>query len=323
VAAGATALLLTSLAVLIAGCRAAPPVDQLTIAGGGEHSVYQALGNALAGAARQQWGIPVQVMRTAAAEQNVTLVATGRAQLGFARVDVAALAIAGDPPFPGVAPVMALAGLYDDYVQVVVRADSGIQRLADLAGRTVSIDEPGSGTEVLAARLFQVARLAPDAVHLRQLPIAEAAGALRARRIDAFIVAGGVPMQDISRLAAALPVRLLSLAGELPELQRRYGQYYQPRSIPAGTYRLGAEVQTIGILNILVVSPTLPDETAYRLTELLFAARADLVAAHPEARRLDSRAALETIPIDLHPGAVRYYQQTKPMAAAVVPRPPP
>jgi TRAP-type uncharacterized transport system substrate-binding protein len=56
----------------------------------------------------------------------------------------------------------------------------------------------------------------------------------------------------------------------------------------------------------------MPDEVAYALTELLFSAKATLVVAHPEAARLNRRAALATYPLPLHPGAARWHQAMKP-----------
>jgi TRAP-type uncharacterized transport system substrate-binding protein len=69
----------------------------------------------------------------------------------------------------------------------------------------------------------------------------------------------------------------------------------------------------LGVRNVLVVRRDLPERTAYRLTELLFAAKRELASAHDEARRLDPRSALATFPVPLHPGASAYYRESKPM----------
>ena len=58
----------------------------------------------------------------------------------------------------------------------------------------------------------------------------------------------------------------------------------------------------------------LPEEVAYWATKLLFAAKPEMVRAHIEARRIDPRSAVSTAPMPLHPGAQRYYRETKPMA---------
>jgi len=115
-------------------------------------------------------------------------------------------------------------------------------------------------------------------------------------------------------MAALGPVRLLPIPDEVGELQAQFGEYYLVRSITRGTYGLAEEVATLGIPTVLVVRRDLPDRAAYRLTELLLAAKQRLVAAHEEARRLDRRSALATFPVTLHPGAARYDRDAKVLA---------
>ena len=53
-------------------------------------------------------------------------------------------------------PMMrAMASLYANMVQIVTPADSGIDSLADLAGKRVSVGAPGSGTEVNAQTMLE------------------------------------------------------------------------------------------------------------------------------------------------------------------------
>ena len=59
-------------------------------------------------------------------------------------------------------PLRALGTLYPNITQVVVKADSGIEPIEDLKGKTVSVGSPNSGTEVIALRLLEVAGLDPD-----------------------------------------------------------------------------------------------------------------------------------------------------------------
>jgi TRAP-type uncharacterized transport system substrate-binding protein len=40
----------------------------------------------------------------------------------------------------------------------------------------------------------------------------------------------------------------------------------------------------------------------------MFRRQADLEAVHPEAGSLDARSAIATMPIPLHPAAVRWYE---------------
>jgi TRAP transporter TAXI family solute receptor len=285
-------------------CDAAPDTtfDGLTIAAGTPGDVYHALGQALAGAARG-----TKVRQTGGSLDNLRLVAEGGADAGFATVDTVTMAVHGDQPFRAARPLVALARLYDDYLQLVVPADSTVDRIADLAGRTVSTGPAGSGNAVVAARV-----LGPDVKTVHLSP-ADSAEALRTGKIDAFVVTGGLPVPAVQRLSERRPIRLLSLRTEIADLQSQYGEQYQARTIPARTYGMRTEVETLGVANVLFVRPDLPDDIAYRLTKLLFDAKADLVRAHAEARRLDRRQAPATFPVPLHPAASHYYKTQKPL----------
>jgi TRAP-type uncharacterized transport system substrate-binding protein len=46
------------------------------------------------------------------------------------------------------------------------------------------------------------------------------------------------------------------------------------------------------------------------LAKLLFDKKPELVKVHPEATNLDLKTAQQVTPLELHPGAQRYYQET-------------
>ena len=86
---------------------------------------------------------------------NVTDIQAGRLEAGLAQSDVAYWAMSGTGSFDNRAPagdLRAIAYLYPEAVHLVVRKGSGIRSVADLRGKRVSLDEPGSGT-LAAARL--------------------------------------------------------------------------------------------------------------------------------------------------------------------------
>jgi TRAP transporter TAXI family solute receptor len=153
------------------------------------------------------------------------------------------------------------------------------------------------------------------------LTLTRSTEALASREIAGFFVTGGLPMPALVDLSKRSPFRLLTLREELEGLQGQFGEIYQPRTIaatrtyviPDGVEQLD-QVDTLAVTNVLVVRRSLPEATAHRLTELLFAAKPRLVAAHEEARRLDHRSALATYPVQLHPGAADYYRDHKVMA---------
>jgi TRAP transporter TAXI family solute receptor len=289
-----------------------PDIESLTIAAGPVGSVYYTLGEALAKAAREEWGISTHVLTTTESVDNLRYVGEGEAEVGFATVDTCVLARQGDYPFDAGQPIAALGGLYEDFLHIVVRADSPILLVSDLAGQVISTGPVDSGTQIIANRVLNAAGLF-KLPQPKDLSIVEACRALAAGQIEAFFNLGGVPTPEIVKLSQQVPIRVLSVPEELIKLQDIYGWTYFSRSIQPHLYDLKDEVETIGIPNVIVVRDDMPDTTAYRFTELLFAAKQRLAQAHPEAGRLDQRSALATYSVPLHPGAAAYYRQTKPL----------
>ena len=80
--------------------------------------------------------------------------------------------------------------------------------------------------------------------------------------------------------------------------------------IPAGSYEgFDEEVGTIGVPNFLLANESLDEELAYQVTRVLFEQQEALAEAHPEAEKLDLEGAQSVAPLELHPGARRYYEE--------------
>ena len=292
--------------LMITGCaRKTPEHRRIRIATGSPTAVYYAVGTALAGLIEQEMpDVDAQVLVTAASAENVELVSTDGAEIGFTQADI--LVSGGGPP-PGLA---ALARVYDDLLHLVVRAESPIRTLEDLKGRRVSVGARGSGTVVTVGRLLSVARMsAAGVVDQKELNLDESLLALSRKEIDAFFFSGGLPVEGIKQFRGQ--ARIVDLSKSAGDLRSAYGDVYEVRTVPTSVYQMPA-VATIAVPNLLVVPASMPDDLAYDLTRLLMERRDVLAAAHPAAERLDIRSAIATLPVPLHPGAARYFQSVKP-----------
>ena len=290
----------------------------LSIATGGTGGVYYPYGGALARVLTMHVPhVNATAEVTGASVDNLKLLQLGRVDLAFTLADSLAEAQAGSGPFRetgGVGNARTLAVLYTNLMHVVVTRGSGIQRIADLRGRVVSVGSPGSGTELMADRLLQTAGLdAHRDITRHTLGVTESAGALKDGKVDAFFWTGGVPTPAVQDLAATpgISIALLPQADLVPQLQLTYrGDLYKLMIIPAGTYRgVDADVPVAGAMNLLVASSDLDDQLAYDIVRTMFEQRDALIAGHPEARQLAIPAGPESSPAPFHPGAVRYYKE--------------
>lgn len=303
--------LLATAVVAATGCSRPLAETRLTIATGGMQGLYYALGTALAEAWRDRLGLTTTptVLPTDGSVANLELLVSGAADLAFSQVDAAAdrLALLGDDPR---APV-ALARIYDELVHVVVRAAAPITSIDDLRGTRVSVGAPDSGVLLVAQRLLEVAGLDLqrdlDAV---QLGIDESVSALVDDEIDAFFWCGGVPTGAVSDLARRVPIRLLDLEDLVGPVRARH-RVYARGTVPANTYGDHEPATTVLVRNFLLARPTLPNDVARALLEVLFDARFRLAEVSPVALTIIPRVAVGTQPVPLHPGAKDFYRAVK------------
>jgi TRAP transporter TAXI family solute receptor len=274
--------------------------------------VYYLLGGAFADlVTRNVAGFEARAEPTNASVDNIHRIAADDMQMGFTLADAAVDAIAGRATFVGKPlRVTALARLYVNTMQVVVRADQNIATVADLRGKRVSTGAPGAGTEALALRILAAAGLDPDNdVTRRALPIGETTAGMTDGSLDGFFFAGGLPASDIAVLITGTPGRfaLLPVDSLLGPLTERFGKSYSNVSIPKQAYGTASDIGTLAVANLLLAAPDMPVDLAFQLTRLLFTHHDDLVAAHPEGRNIRREAARDTGSVPLHDGAERFY----------------
>ena len=136
---------------------------RLGIATGNATGVYYVVGNALATQLSGATGgkVTATAAETGASVQNIEQLVAGKYDIAFSLFDTAVGRGAGQGRVRQPAAGQALARIYDNYTQVVVRADAGINSVADMKGKRISTGSPKSGTEVIANRLLQAAGLDP------------------------------------------------------------------------------------------------------------------------------------------------------------------
>ncbi|MDT7728875.1 MAG: uncharacterized protein QOI21_5451 [Actinomycetota bacterium] len=304
------AALLGGLATLLAGCASTTYDGEertLTIAAGESGGFYLAFAELLAQELnRAEPRLHCTAVATEASVANVQLLQNGGADLALTLADVAQTAFAGSEPFPRPVGLAALGRVYENYLQLVVRADDGIRALSDLAGRAVSLGAGGSGAALLGERLLAKAGLRVNAQHLL---LADAVAALRDKRIDALLWSGGIPTPALADLNNVTLIRLLPLGAVLPALRAEYGSVYEQVQVPAAAYRGVGELPTIGVANLLVCALTLPGEVAAAVVRVLVNRAADLVPGQAVGTQfLDVRTLIGTGSVPLHPGAATTYR---------------
>src|SRR4029453_3659594 len=137
-------------------------------------------------------------------------------QSGFSRADINFWAYSGTGIYEGkpkVEELRAIANLYPESVHIVVKKGLGAKSIADLKGKRVSLDEPGSGTLVNAKAILAAYGLSEKDIRPEYLKQQQCAEKLKAGSLDASFQPPGYPQGPPTELAATNGFELLPLAG--------------------------------------------------------------------------------------------------------------
>ena len=288
----------------------------MTIGTGGVTGVYYPAGGAvcrLVNAHRAEHGLRCTVESTGGSVFNANALQRGDLELAIIQSDFQAYAYEGtngfEKPFP---EMRALFSLHGEPVQLMARADAGIESFEDLKGKRVNIGNAGSGHRVMMELVMaHVGMTNADFSLTSELASAEQAAALCDNRIDAAFWAAGIPNGSTQEAAATCAITLVPLQGEWLDTFLAKNKPYAAEVIPAGVYPgIDAEVPTFTARATVVTRADITDDEAYEIVKSIFEGLDDFKQLHPALANLEPAAMATTaLTAPLHPGAERYYRE--------------
>ncbi len=314
--------------IALAGAASAQNMAFFRIGTGGTAGTYYPIGGLLANAISAPpgsracedggaCGVPGLVASAVASNgsvANVNAIMGGALESGFAQGDVAAWAYTGTGIWEGqpkAEKLRAIANLYPESIHLVATQASGIKSVADLRGKRVSLDEPGSGTLVDAQLILAAAGLAEGDVKPEYLKPDQAADRMKDGAMDAFFFVGGYPAGAIAELASQQDVVIVPIEGEVADKVLE-NKFFATDTIPAGTYdNQEADVTTIAVGAQWLTSADQPEELIYNITKAVWndATRKQLDAGHAKGKMIVKENATAGLGLPLHPGAERFYRE--------------
>lgn len=300
-------------AALITGAAVAQQQQFINVLTGGQAGVYYPVGVALSQIfAKDVPNARSTAQVTRASAENLNLLQAGRGELAMTLADALSDAWRGDAEagFPNkLDKLRGVTGTYNNYIQIVASADSGIKTVADLKGKRLSVGAARSGTELNARAILKAAGLTyQDLGKVEYLPFGESVELMKNRQLDATLQSAGLGVASIRDLATAVKIVVVPVPASV--VTKVGDAAYQPAIIPANTYTGQTEaVPTAAIPNFLVTHSGVPEETVYRMTKAMYDNIDTLYAAHNAIRVMKRENALAGMPVPLHPGAERYYKE--------------
>jgi TRAP transporter TAXI family solute receptor len=304
-----------TLLAALAGLTSMPAAAQsnLIILTGSTSGVYYPLGNSLSSVFMKAIpGARASVQVTQGSVENLRLLESGDGELAFSLGDTLSAAWKGNAEAGFKAPLTrlrAVAAIYPNHIQIVVREASGVTSLAELKGKRVSVGPKQSGTELNARAIFAAAGMQyADFARTDYLPFGQSAKMIEQGELDATLQSAGLGVDSIRHLSTAVPIRMLPVPKDI--VLKVGDPAYVPAVIPPRTYEGQSDpVETVGVVNFLVTNDGVSNDMVYAMTKSLFANLGQLVQTHPAARGISVKDALTGLPLPLHPGAERYYRE--------------
>ncbi|WP_298432334.1 TAXI family TRAP transporter solute-binding subunit [uncultured Jannaschia sp.] len=307
-------------AIAIAAASGAMAQDQqfFTIGTGGVTGVYYPTGGAicrLVNAGRADHGLRCSVESTGGSVYNTRTIRQGELDFGVVQSDVQAAAIEGTGSFAedGAYPELrSLFSIHPEPLHVMANAGAGIATPADFAGKKVNIANPGSGTRVLAETLMEYYGLSADDLSFAaELSSAEQASALCDGNIDATIWAAGLPNGSAQEATSTCDVSIVPLEGAEIDSLLADNPAYAAATIPGGMYSGNdADIPSWGPRATFVTAADTSDEMVYTVVSAVFENFDDFKRLHPAFERLSEEEMISSgLTAELHPGALKYYQE--------------
>ena len=284
-----------------------------TMASGWVAGVYYPLSGAMSRVAYEHMdNISLTAEASGASVANARLIGSQDAELAILQNDIAYYAKNGLQMFEGeaVPEMVGFFTLYPEHVQIVAAADAGINNPGDLAGKRVAVGPLGSGTEANTAQVLEAYGLTfDDLAAVERITASESTDFLRDGRIDAAFFTVGLGAAAIEEVALVKDVVLVTVEDDkIAWLMETY-PFYSKEVIPAGTYSNVPEATTIAVLAMIVGHADLSEDLAYEFTSMIFENLESVHSAHERGKLVTLETALEGMPIELHPGAARYFRE--------------
>jgi uncharacterized protein len=227
--------------------------------------------------------------------------------------NVIAQARRGEKPFkrdPRYGDIRALFPIPPLAMHWLVRADSGVERFADLPGKPFIPGGKGSFAERQTASLLHVLGLDKSAL-LIDMDATGAPAALIQKQAAGMALAGPYPIRALVELGGKVPLRLLSLSpGELAKVLAADDSLVA-ETIPQGTYPgVDAPVTTVALPAGAYTTTRMSEATAYAITKAFWMQRQALAERNP-AWAAVAPTALTLLGARLHKGALRYYREIR------------
>lgn len=268
--------------------------------------------------AEEEAEFSLTAISSAGSMENIKLLRDNQAQFGLILSIFAAWAWDGEGPIRNPQPhLRSISAMWPNVEHFVLHTDlvtSGtLADLGNIDGERYVLGMRNSGAEYTGIYILDALGIDyNNKFNLAYMGYGASAGALQDGNIIGMNVPAGAPVTAITQAYAQLGADMTILDFTQQELDSINKQFplWDFYEMPPGTYPYQEKtITTASSPNVLVVRDDVSEEIVYNLTSMLWENLAILQEIHSATKHMAIEVALNGIPVPLHPGALRYYQE--------------
>ncbi len=308
-------LILTAGALAFALAGPAAAQDKTDVAWGGSNPggvMYYMVGVAGTELGKDVPDVNITQVTTGGSTENAKRLIKGELDMGIVYGSHVYMSQAPEGPFEGGDKGTMLRGVAMAYEGptyfVTLGGNDEINSIADLAGKTVALGPPGSGTVFNCSNILTALDLL-DEVTPRLMTFADAGRALANGQIDAFCQSSA-PAAAVSELAETQGVKILSYDGDqLAAIEEKFPFYH--KGTMAETVYTGVPATDMPYTTVYwVAHERVADDVVKKLVAGAYAAQDRLAQGHKAwAQMKPDIANFQKLGAPMHPGAEAYYKE--------------
>jgi len=309
----AAAILMAAMA--LAGPALAQVKNAIVMGSTASTSSHYAASVGMAKAIKETYpAVNVTVLETGASVDNIRRMTRNEVDFGLVGSDVAVLAIGGLGQFEGraVADLVALYAYDNAALNIAVRADSGVNSLAEISGKKFSPGNRGSAAESLTRQSFDLLNVKPD---WSPGSLKDAVEGVQNRQLVGYSKYGVGTTLDatLRELMVSTSMKVLGFSAEQEKLVLSNIKGIVFVTLPANLLPNNPAVRVPAIQGLFMARQSgMNDDTAFAIAKSIYEKQQYIIEAFPHLKdKFDFKVeALRTeeIGIKLHPGAKKFWQ---------------
>jgi len=200
--------------------------------------------------------------------------------------------------------------LHDELISLIVRRDSGINSVNDLAGKRVNIANPGSYERAMMEMIMAAKGWERDDFSIaEELSVSEQALALCHNRIQAMIISGSHPDANITKILRVCDSKLVNVGGADISKLIADNPYFYEMNVNQDTYPGQESVKTFGLRVLAVSSESIEKDLAGSIVRAVVDNSSVLSRLHSALKMVSPKSLVgQDNVIPYHDGALEYFR---------------